>query len=39
MSVSEIAFCLGFEHSQSFSKLFKLKTQQTPWNFRQFLIS
>lgn len=36
MSVSEIAFCLGFEHSQSFSKLFKLKTQQTPLEFRQF---
>ncbi len=34
LSVSEIAFGLGFEHSQSFSKLFKSKTQQTPKEFR-----
>ena len=33
-SVSEIAYELGFEHSQSFSKLFKSKTKQTPWAFR-----
>ncbi|HWV71258.1 MAG TPA: helix-turn-helix transcriptional regulator, partial [Pseudosphingobacterium sp.] len=26
LSVSEIAYALGFEHSQSFSKLFKVKT-------------
>lgn len=35
LSVSEIAFGLGFEHPQSFSKLFKNKTQQTPKEFRE----
>lgn len=35
LSVSEIAYDLGFEHSQSFSKLFKSKTQQSPLEFRQ----
>ncbi len=35
LSVSEIAYELGFEHSQSFSKLFKSKTNQTPLKFRQ----
>jgi len=35
LSVSEIAFELGFEHSQSFSKLFKSKTNQSPLEFRQ----
>src|SRR5690606_10029054 len=30
LSVSEIAYELGFEHSQSFSKLFKNKTKQSP---------
>lgn len=34
LSVSEIAFDLGFEHSQSFSKLFKTKTNQSPLEFR-----
>src|SRR5699024_3080280 len=34
LSVSEIAYELGFEHSQSFSKLFKNKTHQTPLAFR-----
>ena len=34
LSVSEIAYELGFEHSQSFSKLFKSKTKQTPLEFR-----
>ncbi len=34
MTVSEIAFALGFEHSQSFSKLFKAKTNQSPLEFR-----
>ncbi|MEO6549658.1 MAG: helix-turn-helix transcriptional regulator [Ferruginibacter sp.] len=34
-SVSEIAYELGFEHSQSFSKLFKTKTKLTPLEFRQ----
>jgi len=34
LSVSEIAYDLGFEHPQSFSKLFKSKTKQTPLQFR-----
>ena len=35
LSVSEIAYELGFEHSQSFSKLFKSKTSLTPLKFRE----
>lgn len=35
MSVSEIAYQLGFEYPQSFSKLFKMKTNQTPLEYRQ----
>jgi AraC-like DNA-binding protein len=35
LSVSEIAYELGFEHSQSFSKLFKSKINQSPLEFRQ----
>ncbi|MFD0766681.1 helix-turn-helix domain-containing protein [Mucilaginibacter lutimaris] len=35
LSVSEIAYQLGFEHSQSFSKLFKSKTNISPLAFRQ----
>lgn len=34
LTISEIAFQLGFEHSQSFSRLFKNKTQQSPVEFR-----
>lgn len=34
LSVSEIAYELGFEHPQSFSKLFKSKTNQSPLEFR-----
>ncbi len=34
LSVGEIAYGLGFEHPQSFSKLFKSKTRQTPMEFR-----
>ncbi len=34
LSVSEIAYELGFEHSQSFSKLFKSKTKVSPLEFR-----
>lgn len=34
LSVSEIAYDLGFEHSQSFSKLFKAKTALSPLEFR-----
>lgn len=35
LSVSEIAYHLGFEHSQSFNKLFKKKTNLTPTEFKQ----
>lgn len=35
LSVSEIAYEFGFEHPQSFSKLFKTKTSQTPLEFRR----
>jgi AraC-like DNA-binding protein len=35
LTVSEIAYELGFEHPQSFSKLFKTKTNLSPMEFRQ----
>lgn len=35
LSISEISNALGFEHSQSFSKLFKAKTSLTPLAFRE----
>lgn len=35
LSVSEIAFALGFEHPQSFSTLFKKKTSLSPIEFRK----
>jgi AraC-like DNA-binding protein len=35
LSVSEIAYALGFEHPQSFSTLFKKKTNTSPSEFRQ----
>lgn len=34
LSVAEIAYHLGFDYPQSFSKLFKTKTKQTPLAFR-----
>ncbi len=34
-SVSEVAYELGFEHPQSFSKFFKTKTNLSPLEFRQ----
>lgn len=34
LSVKEIAYQLGFEHPQSFSKLFKSKTNQSPLEYR-----
>ena len=34
LTISEIAYELGFEHLQSFSKLFKTKTNQSPLEFR-----
>jgi AraC family transcriptional regulator, transcriptional activator of pobA len=35
LSVSEIAYQLGFEQPQSFNRLFKKKTNQTPIEFKQ----
>ncbi len=35
LTVSEIAYELGFEHSQSFSRLFKTRTNLSPLEFRQ----
>jgi AraC-like DNA-binding protein len=35
LTISEIAYELGFEHSQSFNKLFRQKTNMTPLEFRQ----
>lgn len=35
LSVNEIAYHLGFEHPQSFNKLFKSKTKSSPLEFRQ----
>lgn len=35
LTVAEIAYTLGFEHPQSFNRLFKLKTKLSPLEFRQ----
>ena len=35
LSISEIAYGLGFEHPQAFSRLFRSKTNQSPLGFRQ----
>lgn len=35
LTVSEIAYKLGFEHSQSFNRMFKKKTKLSPLDFRQ----
>jgi len=35
ISISEIAYTLGFEHPQSFTKLFKSKTNLSPLAYRQ----
>lgn len=35
LSVGEVAYELGFEHAQSFSQLFKAKTNTTPLAFRR----
>lgn len=37
LSISEIAYALGFEHPQSLTKLFKSKTSFSPQGFRQSL--
>ncbi|WP_432327808.1 helix-turn-helix domain-containing protein [Mucilaginibacter sp. P25] len=35
LSVNQLAYALGFEHSQSFSKLFKTRTNLSPLEFRK----
>jgi AraC family transcriptional activator of pobA len=35
LSIGDVAMRLGFEHPQSFNKLFKLKTKLTPLEFRK----
>lgn len=35
LSVAEVAYQLGFEHPQSFNKIFKKKTNLTPIEFKQ----
>ncbi|NOT77191.1 MAG: helix-turn-helix transcriptional regulator [Cyclobacteriaceae bacterium] len=35
LSIAEIAYQLGFEHPQSFSKLFKVRTEVSPLQFRR----
>lgn len=35
LSIAEIAYSLGFEHPQSFNKLFKQKNNQSPLEFRR----
>ncbi len=35
LTINEIAYALGFEHPQSFSKLFKAKTNLSPLEFRR----
>jgi AraC-like DNA-binding protein len=35
LTIAEIAYQLGFEHPQSFNKLFKRSTNLTPTNFRK----
>lgn len=35
LTINEIAFALGFEHPESFSRLFKSKTNETPLQFRK----
>ncbi|WP_184547893.1 helix-turn-helix domain-containing protein [Mucilaginibacter sp. FT3.2] len=34
LTISEVAYKLGFEHPQSFSRLFKIKTRVSPVQFR-----
>jgi len=35
LTIGEVAYQLGFEHSQSFSKLFRTKTNMSPIEFRK----
>jgi AraC-like DNA-binding protein len=35
LNIAEVAYQLGFEHPQSFTKIFKKKTNLTPIEFKQ----
>lgn len=37
LSVSKIAYSLGFEYPQYFNRLFKSKTRRTPVDFRNMI--
>jgi AraC-like DNA-binding protein len=37
LTISEISYQLGFEHPQSFSKVFRQKTNQSPNEYKQSL--
>lgn len=37
LNIAEIAYHLGFEHPQSFTKLFKNKTNLTPLKFKELI--
>lgn len=39
LTVAEVAYHLGFEHPQSFNKLFKSKTSQSPLDYRKSLLN
>jgi len=39
MTTAEIAYHLGFEHPQSFNKLFKSKTNQSPSDYKKSLLN
>jgi len=39
MTIAQIAYYLGFEHSQSFNKLFKRKTNQSPSDYKKSLLN
>jgi len=39
MTTAEIAYYLGFEHPQSFNKLFKSKTNQSPSDYKKSLLN
>ncbi|RYE30258.1 MAG: AraC family transcriptional regulator, partial [Sphingobacteriales bacterium] len=39
LTVAEVAYHLGFEHPQSFNKLFKSKTSLSPLDYKKTLLN
>jgi AraC-like DNA-binding protein len=39
LTVAQIAYYLGFEHPQSFNKLFKSKTSMSPVDYKKSLLN